>query len=227
MKNYWILLMVMGLTTMACSQKSGGVTTQKVPKNGILTIDEYLTGKDYSEFAIATFAGGCFWCTEASFERIEGVQYVISGYAGGEKLRPTYEEVCSGTTGHTEAIQIYYDPAVIDFNTLLEVFFVSHDPTQLNRQGPDRGTQYRSAIFYHNDEQKQAVDAFVKAQAANFSQPIVTEIAAYGTYWVAEEYHQDYYESHPGNPYIANVSKPKVEKVKKVFADILKPKFKK
>lgn len=219
--------MVMGLTTMACSQKSGGVTTKKVPKNGILTIDEYLTGKDYSEYAIATFAGGCFWCTEASFERIQGVKYVISGYAGGEKLRPTYEEVCSGTTGHTEAIQIYYDPGVIDFNTLLEVFFVSHDPTQLNRQGPDRGTQYRSAIFYHNDEQKQAVDTFVKAQAANFSQPIVTEIAPYGTYWVAEEYHQDYYESHPGNPYIANVSKPKVEKVKKVFADILKPKFKK
>lgn len=227
MKNYWILLMVMGLTTMACSQKSGGVTTQKVPKNGILTIDEYLMGKDYSAFAIATFAGGCFWCTEASFERIEGVKYVISGYAGGEKLRPTYEEVCSGTTGHTEAIQIYYDPAVVNFNTLLEVFFVAHDPTQLNRQGPDRGTQYRSAIFYHNDEQKQAVDAFFKAQAANFSQPIVTEVAPYGTYWVAEEYHQDYYESHPGNPYIANVSKPKVEKVKKVFADILKPKFKK
>jgi len=227
MKNYWILLMVMGLTTMACSQKSGGVTTKKVPKNGILTIDEYLMGKDYSEFAIATFAGGCFWCTEASFERIQGVKYVISGYAGGEKLRPTYEEVCSGTTGHTEAIQIYYDPAVVSFNTLLEVFFVAHDPTQLNRQGPDRGTQYRSAIFYHNDEQKQAVDTFVKAQAANFSQPIVTEIAPYGTYWVAEEYHQDYYESHPNNPYIANVSKPKVEKVKKVFADILKPKFKK
>jgi len=219
--------MVMGLTTMACSQKSGGVTTKKVPKNGILTIDEYLMGKDYSEFAIATFAGGCFWCTEASFERIQGVKYVISGYAGGEKLRPTYEEVCSGTTGHTEAIQIYYDPAVVSFNTLLEVFFVAHDPTQLNRQGPDRGTQYRSAIFYHNDEQKQAVDTFVKAQAANFSQPIVTEIAPYGTYWVAEEYHQDYYESHPNNPYIANVSKPKVEKVKKVFADILKPKFKK
>jgi len=227
MKNYWILLMVMGLTTMACSQKSGGVTTKKVPKNGILTIDEYLMGKDYSEFAIATFAGGCFWCTEASFERIQGVKYVISGYAGGEKLRPTYEEVCSGTTGHTEAIQIYYDPAVVSFNTLLEVFFVAHDPTQLNRQGPDRGTQYRSAIFYHDEEQKQAIDAFVKAQAANFSQPIVTEIAPYGTYWVAEEYHQDYYESHPGNPYIANVSKPKVEKVKKVFADILKPKFKK
>lgn len=219
--------MVMGLTTMACSQKSGGVTTKKVPKNGILTIDEYLTGKDYSEFAIATFAGGCFWCTEASFERIEGVKYVISGYAGGEKLRPTYEEVCSGTTGHTEAIQIYYDPAVVNFNTLLDIFFVAHDPTQLNRQGPDRGTQYRSAIFYHDDEQKQAVDAFFKAQAANFSQPIVTEVAPYGTYWVAEEYHQDYYESHPGNPYIANVSKPKVEKVKKVFADILKPKFKK
>lgn len=219
--------MVMGLTTMACSQKSGGVTTKKVPKNGILMIDEYLSGKDYSEFAMATFAGGCFWCTEASFERIEGVKYVISGYAGGEKLRPTYEEVCSGTTGHTEAIQIYYDPAVVSFNTLLEVFFVAHDPTQLNRQGPDRGTQYRSAIFYHDDEQKQAVDAFVKAQAANFPRPIVTEIAPYGTYWVAEEYHQDYYESHPGNPYIANVSKPKVEKVKKVFSDILKPKFKK
>ena len=227
MKNYWIVLIVMGMTTMACSQKSGGVTTKKVSKNGILTIDEYLTGKDYSEFAIATFAGGCFWCTEASFERIEGVKYVISGYAGGEKLQPTYEEVCSGTTGHTEAIQIYYDPEVVSFNTLLEVFFVAHDPTQLNRQGPDRGTQYRSAIFYHDDEQKQAVDVFMKAQAANFSQPIVTEVAPYGTYWVAEEYHQDYYESHPGNPYIANVSKPKVEKVKKVFADILKPKFKK
>ncbi len=227
MKNYWIMLLVMGLTTAACSQKSGGITTKEAPKNGIQTIEEYLEGKDYSAYEMATFAGGCFWCTEASFERIQGVKYVISGYAGGQKSRPTYEEVCSGTTGHTEAIQIYYDPAVVSFDKLLEVFFVAHDPTQLNRQGPDRGTQYRSAIFFHSEAQKAKVEAFFKAQAGNFSSPIVTEINPYGAYWVAEEYHQDYYESHPYNPYIANVSKPKVEKVKKVFADIIKPEFKK
>lgn len=227
MKNCWIILLVMGLTTMACSQKSGGLSTQGAAKNGIQTIEQYLEGKDYSAYEIATFAGGCFWCTEASFERIQGVSYVISGYAGGQKNNPTYEEVCSGTTGHTEAIQIYYDPAVVSYEKLLEVFFVAHDPTQLNRQGPDRGTQYRSAIFYHDDAQKAAVEAFFKAQKNNFSAPIVTEINPYGTYWVAEEYHQDYYESHPYNPYISNVSKPKVEKVKKVFADIIKPAFKK
>ena len=230
MKNYWIMLLVMSLTTVACSQKSGSITTKnKAPQDGTLTIEEYLEGKDYSAYAIATFAGGCFWCTEASFERIQGVKYVISGYAGGEKKRPTYEEVCSGTTGHTEAIQIYYDPEVVSFEKLLDVFFVAHDPTQLNRQGPDRGTQYRSAIFYHDEEQKKAVDAFIKAQEASgkFGKPIVTEVSPYGTYWVAEEYHQDYYESHPNNPFIANVSRPKVEKVKKVFADILKPEFRK
>lgn len=218
----------------ACSQKN--TTTSSSPSNTttaptienpdeVHAIGDYIKGKGYEKFAVATFAGGCFWCTEASFERIQGVVDVISGYSGGDKAYPTYYEVGRGTTNHAEAIQIYFDPNVVSFETLLDVFFVAHDPTQLNRQGPDVGKEYRSAIFYHNKEQKEAVDSFIQAQAAHFSQPIVTEVSAYKEFWVAEGYHQDYYEHHPNNSYVMNVSRPKVEKVKKKFADILKPAY--
>ena len=190
-------------------------------------IENYIKGKNFEKYSVATFAGGCFWCTEASFERINGVVEVISGYSGGNTEHPTYREVCSETTGHAEAIQIYFDPAVITFDRLLDVFFVAHDPTQLNRQGNDVGESYRSAIFYQNGKQKEILDAKIKAlNESTFNSKIVTEIKAFDEFWVAEEYHQNYYEINPRQSYVYNVSRPKVEKVMKTFKDILKPKYK-
>ncbi len=180
-----------------------------------------------SNLETATIGGGCFWCTEAAFDRINGVVDVISGYAGGEVEHPTYQQIGGGMTGHTESIQIYYNPAIIDFQKLLEVFVVAHDPTQVNRQGPDVGPQYRSAIFYHNASQKEQTEQYFKQLKAEgrFTKPIATEVAEYTEFWVAEEYHQNYYEHHPENPYVQRISRPKVEKVKKYFKDILKKKY--
>jgi len=198
-----------------------------VEKDGIWPIDAYVEGKGYENYERAVFAGGCFWCTEASFERIEGVKDVISGYSGGEKEYPTYQEVARGQTEHAEAIIVFYDPEVVSYETLLDVFFVAHDPTQLNRQGPDVGKQYRSAIFYLDEAQKELSEAKMEAleAAGKFDQPIVTKLDPYEEFWVAEKYHQDYYEQHPNDRYIYNVSRPKVEKVEKTFKDILKSKF--
>lgn len=203
--------------------------TTAAPKNTeIQPIKEYVKGKGYEKYSVATFAGGCFWCTEAAFDRINGVVDVISGYSGGEETYPTYEEVGSAATGHAEAIMIYFDSTVVDYKTLLDVFFVAHDPTQLNRQGPDIGPQYRSAIFYHNNEQKKAANKTINklTGASKFPDPIVTEVQPYREFWVAEAYHQDYYEAHPENPYVQRISRPKVEKVEKSFADLLKDKYK-
>lgn len=178
----------------------------------------------------AYLAGGCFWCTEASLDRIEGVADVWSGYAGGPETNPTYRQVASGQTQQAEAIVVYYDPAVITYDAILDVFFVAHDPTTLNRQGPDVGTQYRSAIFPLNDEQRQQATAKIAAlNESTFNGKISTTIEDPVKFWVAEGYHQDYYEdsSNPNWSYVTNVSKPKVEKVMKVFADRLKPEFRK
>ena len=179
---------------------------------------------NYQKLDTATFAGGCFWCVEASFEQIKGVAEAVSGYAGGKKSTADYRLVSSGRTGHAEAVQVYYDPSVIDYETLLEIFFTAHDPTQLNRQGPDVGTQYRSEIFYHNDEQKKLSEAKMEELAPEFSDPIVTRLSRLEAFYMAEEYHQDYEEKHPNNSYIVNVSRPKIEKVAKKFKDRLKNK---
>ncbi len=155
---------------------------------------------------------------------LEGTVDVISGYSGGLEEYPTYEQVSGGKTGHAEAITIFFDPKVISFETLLQVFFVAHDPTQLNRQGPDVGKQYRSAIFYHDEIEKVNVEGYINTldRSGKFTQPIVTEVEAYNGFWVAESYHQDYYSKNPDNPYIKRVSRPKVEKVKEEFTDRLK-----
>jgi peptide-methionine (S)-S-oxide reductase len=175
----------------------------------------------------AVFAGGCFWCTEAVFERVKGVKQVISGYAGGREKKPTYEQVSSGLTGHAESVQVYYDPKVITYQELLEMFFVAHDPTTLNRQGPDVGRQYRSAIFYQNEGQQQAAREYIRELTAKgaFSRPIVTEVKPLTTFWPAEAYHQNYYdqEENKSNPYIISVTTPKVNKFVKHFHDKLKP----
>jgi peptide-methionine (S)-S-oxide reductase len=173
----------------------------------------------------ATLGAGCFWCVEAVFEQIEGVTAVRSGYSGGLVENPTYEAVCTGTTGHAEVIQLDYDPAVTTFEEVLQVFFTSHDPTTLNRQGADVGTQYRSAIFYHTQEQKQIAEKVIAElnESKAFPGPIVTEVTEFEKFYEAEDYHQDYFELNGRAPYCRMVIVPKVEKVKKVFAEKLKP----
>ena len=171
----------------------------------------------------ATFAGGCFWCTEAVYAQIKGVKSVTSGYLGGEVPNPTYKDVCTGLTGHAEAVEIEYDPAVVPFEKLLEVFFATHDPTTKNRQGADVGTQYRSGVFYHDDKQKQVAEDVIKRldAAGAFPAKIVTEVTKATTFYPAEAYHQDYFANNPGQPYCQAVVAPKVDKVRKVFKDLL------
>src|SRR5271169_3917138 len=172
----------------------------------------------------ATLAMGCFWCTEAIFQNLKGVQSVVSGYAGGTIKNPSYEDVCTGTTGHAEASQITYDQKQVSFDDLLKVFWRMHDPTTLNQQGDDVGTQYRSAIFYHNEEQKKIAEQYKKEldSAGIYSSPIVTEITPFTTFYKAEDYHQNYYNQHGNQPYCRLVIQPKVEKFEKIFKDKLK-----
>lgn len=173
----------------------------------------------------ATFANGCFWCTEAIFEQLDGVVSAVSGYTGGNVTNPTYKQVCTGETGHAEALQIVYDPSKITFDELLEVFWETHDPTTLNRQGNDVGTQYRSGVFYHNQEQKEKAEKY-KAEldkSGAFDNPIVTEITPFTKFYAAEDYHQQYFDNNENqNPYCKIVIRPKVDKFRKVFKDKLK-----
>lgn len=169
--------------------------------------------KPASSTELATVGGGCFWCTEAVLERLPGVKSVISGYAGGQKANPTYEEVCTGRTGHAEVIQVEFDPAVVSYEKILEVFFEAHDPTTLNRQGADEGTQYRSVIFYHNEAQHQAALRAKLAAQSLWRDPIVTEIVPLPKFYPAEGYHQDYFRNNPNQGYCSIVIKPKVKKL--------------
>lgn len=172
----------------------------------------------------ATFGAGCFWCIEACYKDLKGVLEVYPGYAGGHKDGPSYEEVCTGTTGHAEVARVVFDDALVSFDELLEVFWFVHDPTQLNRQGNDIGTQYRSSVFYHNDEQKQRADFFKKKLAEDkvWDNEIVTEIVPLSNFYRAEDYHHNYFELNPQNMYCQSVVRPKVEKFRKVFAERLK-----
>jgi peptide-methionine (S)-S-oxide reductase len=172
----------------------------------------------------ATFAGGCFWCTEAVYVQLKGVQGVTSGYIGGKVPNPTYKDVCTGLTGHAEAIEIEYDPQVVPFEKLLEVFFATHDPTTLNRQGADVGTQYRSGVFYHDDDQKRVAEEVIKKldAARIFPGKIVTEVTPASVFYPAEDYHQDYFARNPFQPYCQAVAAPKVQKVRKVFKELVK-----
>jgi len=172
----------------------------------------------------ATFGTGCFWCTEAIFQQLKGVEKIVSGYSGGHVKNPSYKEVCEGTTGHAEVIQITYDPEIISFDELLKVFWEVHDPTTLNRQGNDVGPQYRSVIFYHNEEQKQKAEKYKNALNENnvFGKPVVTEISPFAVFYAAENYHQNYYNNNGSQPYCQYVIRPKLDKFKKVFQDKLK-----
>lgn len=171
-----------------------------------------------------TFGAGCFWCVEAIFSDLNGVEQVVSGYAGGTVKNPSYKEVCTGSTSHAEVCQLIYNPEIISYRELLEVFWQVHDPTTLNRQGGDIGTQYRSAIFYHTDEQKQIAEDYLKVlnEEQVFPNPIVTEITPINNFYPAEDYHQDYFELNGENPYCQAVVRPKLDKFRKVFKDKLK-----
>jgi peptide-methionine (S)-S-oxide reductase len=172
----------------------------------------------------ATLAGGCFWCLEAVYDEIKGVHSVESGYAGGHVDNPSYRAVCTGTTGHAEVVQIHFDPNVVSYRDLLNVFFTIHDPTTLNRQGADTGTQYRSAIFYHDDEQKRVAEEVIKDLTAQklWDRPIVTEVTKLDKFYMAEDYHQEYFARNPYQPYCQVVVAPKVSKFRKHFLEMLK-----
>ena len=176
----------------------------------------------------ATFGAGCFWCIEAAYDQLKGVHKVQSGYAGGHVTQPTYKEVCTGNTGHAEVVQIWFDPQIISYNTLLNVFWTLHDPTQLNRQGNDIGTQYRSEIFYHNDDQRIAAENSLNEQrdSGHYNKPIVTKISALNdNFYPAEDYHTDYYELNKTQPYCSAVVAPKLQKFNKKFNNILKDEY--
>jgi peptide-methionine (S)-S-oxide reductase len=186
---------------------AGVLTMQAADK-----VKEANSAQSTNATAIATFGGGCFWCTEALFERVKGVGSVVSGYAGGSKENPGYKEVCAGGTGHAEVVQVHYNPKEISYDTLLEIFFATHDPTTLNRQGADAGTQYRSIILYSDQAQKEAAEKMKKKAASQYKDPITTEIVPLKAFYPAEEYHQDYFAKNPSAPYCAFVIRPKLQK---------------
>jgi len=231
MTQYLLLIISSLLLGTQCNSiKSSEIAsekTQKTEKKGTYPVAEYTKANNLENYAQAIFAGGCFWCTEAAFERINGVVDVISGYSGGDEEYPTYYGVGAGQTGHTEAIYIYYDSSIISYETLLTVLFVAHDPTTLNRQGPDSGPEYRSAIYFKSDLEKEIISNEIEKvnSSGYYKNKIVTEVAPYKEFWVAEEYHQNYYELNPNQGYVVNVSRPKVIKVKKAFPELIKKKY--
>lgn len=174
-----------------------------------------------TQWQTATLGGGCFWCTEAVFQQIRGVQKVESGYSGGAVHNPTYEQICTGRTGHAEVVRLSFDPEVISYRELLEIFFTIHDPTTLNRQGNDSGTQYRSVIYFHDESQKAIAQEVIAAMAAVWDDPIVTELTLAPMFYIAEEYHQNYFRQHPNQGYCSIVVAPKVAKARKLFASKL------
>jgi peptide-methionine (S)-S-oxide reductase len=180
--------------------------------------------KSKANEAVVTLAGGCFWCTEAVYEHMKGVNDVVSGYIGGTMVNPDYKTVCTGTTGHAEAVEIYYDPTVVTYDEILEVFFKTHDPTTLNQQGADAGTQYRSAIFYHDEAEKQAAEAYIAKlnKSDEYRVPVVTTLEPAAEFYPAEEYHQDYYRKNPNAGYCQAVVKNKLRKFQRTFGDKVK-----
>ncbi|MBI9053080.1 MAG: peptide-methionine (S)-S-oxide reductase MsrA [Bacteroidales bacterium] len=183
-----------------------------------------LTAQNNTKMEIATFGSGCFWCTEAIFQQLKGVESAVSGYSGGHIKNPTYTAVCAGETGHAEVIQVTYNPSLVSYEELLEVFWKTHDPTTLNRQGADVGTQYRSVVYYHNEKQKELAQLYKDKlnKAGIYGNPIVTEISEFDIFYKAENYHQEYYDNNKGQSYCNFVITPKIEKFKKVFKDKIK-----
>ncbi|UKJ05930.1 peptide-methionine (S)-S-oxide reductase MsrA [Solitalea lacus] len=217
-KSFLSLMLIVFCVT-ACAQKP---EERKIKPLQVNNVSKQMGNNNIID--TVTFGAGCFWCVEAVFQQLKGVKSVESGYSGGQTDNPTYKEICTGETGHAEVAQIVYDPKVISFGELLEAFWSSHDPTTLNRQGADQGTQYRSVIFYHNNEQKELAEQYKKELDASgaFKNPIVTEIAPFSKFYKAEAYHQNYYNLNGDAPYCQFVIAPKLEKFKRVFKDKLK-----
>ncbi len=216
----WLMALLPIVPLLSCGQSSKQSSSER--KTKIMNTSN--TASTAPGMEKATFGTGCFWCTEAMFESLDGVSEAVSGYEGGTKANPTYKEVCTGTTGHAECVEVTYDPRKVTYAELLQAFFRSHDPTSLNRQGADVGTQYRSVIFYHNDEQKQLAETVKKElnESGAYDKPIVTEISPASTFYVAEDYHQSYFANNPEQGYCAFVIAPKLDKFRKVFKDKLK-----
>ena len=211
------LALVLAVVSFSCQSK-------EKPEQAITNTKEGDKTMDNKKTETAIFAGGCFWCTEAFFTELKGVEKVVSGYIGGKTENPTYKEVCSGNTGHAEAIKITFNPDEVAYEDLLEIFFATHDPTTLNRQGADVGTQYRSEIFYTTEEQKAAAENFIKLLTDQdiYGKKIVTKVTKAPTFYPAEDYHQDYYAQNPNQPYCAAVITPKLDKLKKNYKSKLK-----
>lgn len=213
-----ILLNFLSLVLLACGNQSKDNT---VTRPEIANADPVeVPAQEGMERAY--FASGCFWCVEAIYESLKGVDEAVSGYSGGHTKNPTYESSNTGTTGHAEAVEVIYDPEVVSFRTLVEVYFGSQDPTQVNGQGPDRGSQYRSIIFYQNEEQKKIIEEVKAEVAKNYDEPIAAEILPFQKFWKAEDYHQDYEKNNPNNPYIQKVSIPRLNRFKAKFPELLK-----
>ncbi|MDF3027841.1 MAG: Peptide methionine sulfoxide reductase msrA [Fluviicola sp.] len=218
MKHIIFFLIVTVLSLSACGQKDKSQEIAKTPKSN----------KELSKYQVAYFGSGCFWCVEAIYESVKGVAEVESGYAGGHVENPTYEDVCTGTTGHAETVKIYYDSSIVSYDELLKVFYDSHDPTTLNRQGPDAGTQYRSAIFYQNDFERDHAKTYIQKLLLEKKFPsITTEVVKYTAFYKAEEYHQNFECRNPNNGYVQAVSQPRLEQFKIKAPEMLKTEEKK
>ncbi len=212
------ILIIITTSIISCGQSN----VEKIPPTPSLSKEEL------SKYSQATFAGGCFWCEEAVFESVKGVKEVISGYAGGTEANPTYEQVGSGSTGHAESVNIYYDSSEVSYATLLKVYFASEDPTQVNRQGPDEGRQYRSIVFYRNDNEKTEAENYIKElnESKKFDGPIAAQVVPFVKFWDAEDYHQNYIIDNPSVPYVRMESVPRIKRFQKQFPELLKPNHK-
>ncbi|HZF62855.1 MAG TPA: peptide-methionine (S)-S-oxide reductase MsrA [Chitinophagaceae bacterium] len=192
-------------------------------QNKKIKTEPRISTKELSQFSQATFAAGCFWHEEAMFESIKGVKEAISGYAGGITKKPSYESIETGQTGHAETVYVYYDSTQIDYPTLLKIYFAGQDPTQVNGQGVDRGTQYRSVVFYRNNTEKQLIDEYIKAIQSKYKKPIAAHVMPFTKFWTAEGYHQDYIEKNPSQRYVQTVSIPEIRHLQKQFPELVKP----
>jgi peptide-methionine (S)-S-oxide reductase len=215
MKSFFSLIML-SIFFVSCGKAQNSESPSQIASNNY----------DDNKYERAYFASGCFWCVETIYESVKGVEEVFSGYSGGHTKNPTYESSNTGRTGHAEAVGVIYDPEVVSFKTLVDVYFGSQDVTQQNGQGPDIGSQYRSIIFYQNPEEKKIIDQKIEALSKDYDRPIAAEVKKFDKFWMAEEYHQDYKINNPNNPYIRNVSVPRFTRFKVRFPELLKPKSK-
>lgn len=200
------------MTTIACGQKN-----YKIP------VTQHPSAQELGKYKQATFAAGCFWHEEALFESIKGVKEAVAGYAGGTTKNPTYEVVETGTTGHAETVNVYYDPAEVSYATLLKVYFAGQNPTQVNGQGPDEGPQYRSIVFYRNNDEKQQIENYIKNIQPHYKAPIAAAVKPFTTFWTAEDYHQNYIEHNPNSSYVQHVSIPEIKTMQKEMPQVIKP----